>query len=67
VVGDVALVGVDGLLLGPSAATLQAHLSHAGSVGRGAGMRGFLTAPGATTPLHAKVALAVLRGEIGRP
>lgn len=66
VVGDVALVGTEGRLSGLCTASFQAHLASARSAGRGVG-RGCLTAAGATTPLHAKVALAVVRGEIGRP
>jgi hypothetical protein len=67
VVGDVALVGPEGRLSGLPGALFQAHLASAGSAGPGVGIRGCLTAAGATTPHHAKVALAVVRGEIGRP
>jgi hypothetical protein len=67
VVGDVAQVGAEGRLSGLRTASFQAHLASARSAGRGIGIRGCLTAAGATTPLHAKVALAVVRGEIGRP
>jgi hypothetical protein len=67
VVGEVALVGAEGRLSGLHSASFQAHLASARSAGQGVGVRGCLTAAGATTPLHAKVALAVVRGEIGRP
>jgi hypothetical protein len=67
VVGDVALVGAEGRLSGLVKASFQAHLASARSADRGIGIRGCLTAAGATSPLHAKVALAVVRGEIGRP
>jgi hypothetical protein len=66
-VGDVALVGDEGMFSGLCTASLRSHLDSARSAGRGAAVRGFLTGPGATTPIHAQVALAVLRGEIGRP
>jgi hypothetical protein len=67
VVGEVALVGAEGRLSGLHSASFQAHLASARSAGQGVGVRGYLTAAGAATPLHAKVALAVVRGEIGRP
>jgi hypothetical protein len=67
VVGDVALVGAEGRLSGLRGAAFEAHVASAGSAGPGIGIRGCLTAAGATTPHHAKVALAVVRGEIGRP
>lgn len=67
VIGDVALVGTEGRLSGLRGASFEAHLARAGSAAAGVGIRGCLTAAGATTPHHAKVALAVVRGEIGRP
>ncbi len=66
-VGDEALVGEDGRLSGIDPASLGAHLASARAAGHAAGVRGCVTAAGATTPLHAQVALAVARGEIGRP
>jgi hypothetical protein len=64
-VGSLAAVGEGGLLAGLDLKSLQKHLS-AKNARRGA-IRGCITAAGATFPLHAAVALAVARGDIGRP
>lgn len=65
-IGDIALVGDQGRLTGACWAPLLAHLVDARTEGR-TGIRGCMTASGATSPLHATVGLAVARGEIGRP
>lgn len=65
-VGDTALVGDEARLTGPGWASLLAHLIDARVQGQ-RDIRGCMTAPGATSPLHATVGLAVARGEIGRP
>ena len=65
-VGSLAAVGEAGLLAGLDLDSFQEHLRSRDS-GRGTPLRGFITATGATFPLHAAVALAVARGEIGRP
>jgi hypothetical protein len=67
VIGNMALVGAEGRLSGIHSESFLAHLASADPAGEGLGVRGCLTAAGATTPHHAKVALAVVRGEIGRP
>ncbi len=51
----------------PEAARVARHLSQAPDRGVGAGPHGCVSAAGATTPVHRAVALAVARGEIGRP
>jgi hypothetical protein len=65
-VGSLAAVGEAGLLAGLDLNSFRNHLRGQDS-GQGATVRGFITAIGATFPLHAAVALAVARGEIGRP
>jgi len=62
VVGALAAVGEEGLLAGLDVSAFKKHLQ-----GQDATVRGCITATGATYPLHAAVALAVARGEIGRP
>jgi hypothetical protein len=65
-VGSLAAVGEAGLLSGLDLNSFKRHVSAQLPAGEGV-LRGCLTAPGATFPLHAAVALAVARGEIGRP
>ncbi len=67
IVGDVVLVGAAGRLDVRAPASLRAHLAGLRPNALSSRIRGCLTASGATTPIHAKVALAVARGEIGRP
>ena len=59
--------GRSDLLSGLDLTSLKSHLSSLPAAGEGATLRGCITAAGATTPLHAAVALAVAQGEIGRP
>lgn len=65
-VGALAAVGETGLLSGLDVNSFRRHLSGQDS-GEGTTVRGCIAATGATFPLHAAVALAVARGEIGRP
>jgi hypothetical protein len=66
-VGHLAAVGETGLLSGLDVASFQRHLGSLPRAGKSAAVRGCITAAGATTPLHAAVAVAVAQGEIGRP
>jgi len=66
-VGRLVAVGETGLLSGLDLASFQRHLRSLPGAGEMATLRGCITAAGATIPLHAAVALAVARGEIGRP
>lgn len=66
-VGHLAAVGETGLLSGLDVASFQRHLGSVPRAGESATVRGCITAAGATTPLHATVAVAVAQGEIGRP
>jgi AMMECR1 domain-containing protein len=60
-----AAVGESTLLDPRNSVLLERHLRAAASAG--SQLRGCITAVGATTPLHAAVALAIARGEIGWP
>lgn len=60
-----AAVGESTLLNPRDSVLLERHLRAA--VSAGSRLHGCITAVGATTPLHAAVALAIARGEIGRP
>lgn len=51
----------------PEAARVADHLSQSSAPGDRVGPHGCVSAAGATTPVHRAVALAVARGEIGRP
>jgi hypothetical protein len=66
--GELVLVEGDvvGVLRGIDVDALQEHLA-ATMPGQGPGAMAYLTAPGAVLPIHAEVARAVARGEIGRP
>jgi hypothetical protein len=66
-VGHLAAVGETGLLSGLDVASFQRHLGSLPHADERATVRGCITAAGATTPLHAAVAVAVAQGEIGRP
>ncbi|MGA2512972.1 MAG: hypothetical protein ABSG37_05080 [Candidatus Limnocylindrales bacterium] len=66
-VGRLVAVGEAGLLSGLDLTSFQGHLRSLHHAGEIAAPRGCITAAGATIPLHAAVALAVARGEIGRP
>lgn len=67
-IGETVVVGLDGMatLASADAEDLARHLATATGAGQ-AGRRGCVSAPGATLPIHRVVALAVARGEIGRP
>jgi hypothetical protein len=73
--GSVRVVGVRVLigdsevasLSDPEAARVTQHLSEATDSGVGDGPHGCVSAAGSATPVHRAVALAVARGEIGRP
>ncbi len=69
VVGGHVVIGGDevAILDGPDAAAFARHVSSTHEASGGGGVRGCLSAGGATSPLHAAVALAMARGEIGRP
>lgn len=67
VVDGLAAVGKTGLLSGLDLNSFQRHLTSRTKAGEGAAVRGCITAAGATYPVHAAVALAMARGEIGRP
>jgi hypothetical protein len=66
--GDVVLVQGDvvAVVRGIDVAALHHHLA-AAAPGQGPGTMACLTAPGAVLPIHAAVARAIARGEIGRP
>ena len=66
VVGQFAIVGEAGLLSLLDAESLARHVADRLPGRGGAALRGCITAAGATYPIHAAVALAVARGEIGR-
>ena len=75
VTGSVRVVGARVLIGGsevaslsaPEAARIAQHLSETTDPGAGDEPHGCVSAAGATTPVHRAVALAVARGEIGRP
>lgn len=69
VVGARVLVGGSEVatLSDPEAARVAHHLSKTTDLGVDDGPHGCVSAAGATTPVHRMVALAVARGEIGRP
>jgi hypothetical protein len=75
VAGSVKVVGARVLVGGsevawlsdPEAARVAQHLSQAIDPDVDGGPHGCVSAAGATTPVHRAVALAVARGEIGRP
>ena len=75
VTGSVRVVGVRVLVEGSEVASLAApeaervaqHLLKATDPSARGGPHGCVSAAGATTPVHRAVALAVARGEIGRP
>jgi hypothetical protein len=75
VTGSVRVVGARVLVGGsevaslsdPEAARIAHHLSETTDPGVHGGPHGCVSAAGATTPVHRAVALAVARGEIGRP
>jgi hypothetical protein len=66
--GELVLVEGDvvGVLRGIDVTALQDHLA-ATIPGQGPGTMAYLTAPGAVLPIHATVARAIAKGEIGRP
>ena len=68
IAGDLVLVEGDvvGAVRGLDVAALERHIA-ATALGQGPGTMACLTAPGAILPIHAEVAKAVARGEIGRP
>jgi hypothetical protein len=68
IAGDLVLVHGDvvGALRGVDLAALERHLVNV-TPGQGPGTMACLTAPGAILPIHAEVAKAIARGEIGRP
>jgi hypothetical protein len=68
IAGDLVLVHGDvvGVVRGVDVVALEQHLSEVGP-GQGPGTMACLTAPGAILPIHAEVARAIARGEIGRP
>jgi hypothetical protein len=68
IAGDLVLVHGDvvGAVRGVDLAALERHLVEV-APGQGPGTMACLTAPGAILPIHAEVAKAIARGEIGRP
>ncbi len=66
--GDVVLVQGDvvAVVRGIDVQALERHLGET-AAGQGPGTMACLTAPGAVLPIHAAVAQAIVRGEIGRP
>jgi hypothetical protein len=68
IAGDLVLVHGDvlGAVRGVDLAALERHLVDV-APGQGPGTMACLTAPGAILPIHAEVAKAIARGEIGRP
>lgn len=68
VVGSKVLIGDSEVasLADPDAKLVALHLDQP-SQGRLGGLRGCVSAAGTTTPVHRAVALALARGEIGRP
>lgn len=67
IVGETALIGADAVAFDAEGPLLRDHLAKTHALGRGGKVRGYLMAAGAWTPIHALVACAVARGEIGRP
>jgi hypothetical protein len=66
--GDAVLVQGDvaAVVRGIDVRALKRHLGET-AAGQGPGTMACLTAPGAVLPIHAAVAQAIARGEIGRP